>query len=139
MKTQPCRILRPFRWAPRAATNFTPSQMGLPGSRIALIVCTALFLCSCAPLTTREAGTLTGAGYGAAIGAIAGGSRGAGTGAAIGALTGLVLGDLIQSTQRYSAYPPPTYYYVPLRPQYIPPPYYYPYYYPYYAYPYWPW
>lgn len=145
MNIQPHRILRHRCSLLRATINNTPSRIGPPNSRVTLIVCTALLLSGCAPLTTREAGTLTGAGYGAAIGALAGGGSGAATGAGIGALTGLLLGDLAQSTRRYPTYPPPTYYYGPLQPQYVPPPYYYPYLYPRHhphhhsPYPYWPW
>jgi outer membrane protein OmpA-like peptidoglycan-associated protein len=63
------------------------------------------FLVSCSqPLTTREKGTLTGAGLGAATGAIIGaatGSPGAGAaiGGAMGAVGGAVVGDQLQKRE----------------------------------------
>lgn len=70
-----------------------------------------LILAGCAtPLTPRESGALTGAGFGAATGAILGGIAGsAGTGAAIGAgigaVTGALAGDAIQAEQNGQGVP----------------------------------
>jgi uncharacterized membrane protein len=66
-----------------------------------LLVIAVFILSACSqPLSTREKGTLAGAGLGAATGAIIGAVIGSpGAGAAIGGVTGAVVSDKMQSQE----------------------------------------
>ena len=81
--------------------------------RFAYLLVVAGLVAGCSqPLTTREKGTLIGAGVGAGAGAIVGnqvGHPGAGAlvGAGVGAVTGAVIGDSIQSREQQAAAPAP--------------------------------
>ena len=80
--------------------------------RFAYVLVVAGLVAGCSqPLTTREKGTLIGAGVGAGAGAIVGNqvghpAAGALVGAGVGAVTGAVIGDSIQSREQQAPPPP---------------------------------
>jgi outer membrane protein with glycine zipper len=93
----------------RAEERVMP-RLGSRSIVIALAVIGALMLSACSgqPLSTREKGTLIGAGGGAALGAIIGaavGSPGAGAaiGGAIGGVGGAVVGNSMQNREAQQA------------------------------------